>query len=265
MPVLNDVREMVGEQVRYRELLWQMIRRDLLLRYKQTVMGFGWAVFMPLLNTAVFSLIFTRVAPIETPVPYPVFVYCGLLAWNFFASSLRFSMTSLTANANLVTKIYFPREIFPFAAMTVCLIDTLVGATVLSALMWFYQVDVGPALLFLPVVMAVHVAFTAALALALSMANLFLRDVKYITDVVLTVWMFLTSVFYPAELLGGRAGLVVTLNPMTALVDAYRSVILLGQVPDPARFSAAAVVSILALGIAWLVFHRAELRFAENI
>src|SRR5260370_12891511 len=95
-----DIRQLLSEQVEYRELLLQMTRRDLLLRYKQTVMGFGWAIFMPLLNTAIFSVIFTRVAPIHTDVPYPVFAYCGLLVWNSFASALRFSVSSLTSNMN---------------------------------------------------------------------------------------------------------------------------------------------------------------------
>ena len=135
----EDVTEMVSEQIQYRELLYQMTMRDLLLRYKQTVMGFGWAVFMPLVNTAVFSVIFTRVAPIDVGVPYPVFAYCGLLAWNFFASSLRFSVISLTSNVSLVTKIYFPREIFPFSAILVSLGDFAVGSVVLVGLMVYYR------------------------------------------------------------------------------------------------------------------------------
>src|SRR5689334_14899389 len=109
---LADLREALAEQVDYRELLYQMTARDLRLRYKQTLMGFGWAVFMPVINTALFSVIFTRVASVQTPVPYPVFAFCGLLAWNFLASSLKFSVTSLTSNANLISKVYFPREIF---------------------------------------------------------------------------------------------------------------------------------------------------------
>ena len=96
----SDVREMLEEQVQFRGLLYQMTKRDLLLRYKQTVMGFAWAIFMPLVNTAVFSVIFMRVAPIQTPVPYPVFAYCGLLTWNFFASSLKFSVNSLTSTTS---------------------------------------------------------------------------------------------------------------------------------------------------------------------
>src|SRR5262245_33318637 len=126
-----DWREIIREQIDYRELLARMTARDLLIRYKQTVMGFGWAVFMPLVNTTVFSVIFTRVASLQTPVPYPVFAFCGLWVWNFFSSALRFSVTSLTSNANLVSKVYFPREIFPFSAVIVCLVDFAVGSVVL--------------------------------------------------------------------------------------------------------------------------------------
>mgnify|MGYP000989468757 CR=1 FL=1 len=131
--VSADLREMLAERFDYRELLYQMTLRDLLLRYKQTVMGFGWAVFMPLVNTAVFSVIFMRVAPLPTPVPYPVFAFCGLWAWNFFASTLRFAVSSLTSNSNLVSKVYFPREIFPFSTVLVCLVDFLVSAVVLAS------------------------------------------------------------------------------------------------------------------------------------
>src|ERR1700752_3530412 len=142
--VAVDLREMVHEQVEFRELLYQMTVRDLLLRYKQTVMGFGWAIFMPLVNTAIFSVIFTRVASLDVGTPYPVYAFCGLVAWNFFASALRFSVVSLTSNSNLVTKLYFPREIFPFSAVLVSLVDFAVASLALAALMLYYKVAVGP-------------------------------------------------------------------------------------------------------------------------
>ena len=126
---------MAAEQVQYRELLYQMTKRDLLLRYKQTAMGFAWAVFMPLVNTAVFSVIFTRVAPIEVGMPYVLFAFCGLVTWNFFASSLKFAVTSLTSNTSLVTKVYFPREIFPVSAVLVGMVDFAVASLVLVGLM----------------------------------------------------------------------------------------------------------------------------------
>jgi ABC-type polysaccharide/polyol phosphate export permease len=265
MPQLTaDLHEMVAEQGQYRDLLYQMTMRDLRLRYKQTVMGFGWAIFMPLVNTAIFSVIFMRVAPIETGVPYVVFAYCGLLTWNFFASSLKFAVISLTSNANMVTKVYFPREVFPFSAVLVGIADLIVGSSVLVALMIWYSIPVSWTVVWLPVIFAVHLAFTLGMALLLAMANLFYRDVKYLFEVVITVWMFATSVVYPIALVGGKLGVLMRLNPMTPVIESYRSVILFGQPPD-ASFAAAALASVVILIGGWLTFHRAEFRFAENI
>jgi lipopolysaccharide transport system permease protein len=261
-----DFSEMLQEQVQYRELLLQMTLRDLRLRYKQTVMGFGWAVFMPLVNTAVFSVIFMRVAPVDMgEVPYPLFAFTGLLVWNFFASALRFALASLSSNAVLVTKVYFPREVFPLSTVAVCLVDFLVASVVLAALMIYYRTPVGPALLALPVVVLVHLAFTTGVALVISMANLFYRDVKYLFEVAITVWMFATSVVYPVELVGGRLGQVMRLNPMTPIVEGYRDVLLRASWPFSAEFLAVSVFSVFVLAFGWLRFHRAEFSFAENV
>ena len=262
--LLRDFREIVDEQVEFRELLFQMTARDLRLRYKQTAMGFGWALATPILNTIIFSLVFTRVAPVATRVPYPLFAYCGLLAWNFTASALRFAVTSLTANTNLVTKVYFPREIFPFSAVFVSLVDFAVAATVLAAMMAYYGIALTPAILFLPAVVLVQAAFTAALGLFLSMANLFYRDVKYLFEIVLTAWMFASAVVYPIDHVHGWFGALIRLNPMTSIVEAYRSIVLYGQAPDPS-FAWVAAASGLLLPMAWLFFHRSEFQFAEYI
>jgi ABC-type polysaccharide/polyol phosphate export permease len=265
MIAVAALKELVREQYDFRELLYQMTRRDLLLRYKQTVMGFGWAIFMPLLNTAVFSVIFTRVAPLDVGMPYPLFAYCGLLAWNFSASSMRFSVTSLTSNASLVTKVYFPREIFPISAVLVSLVDFAVGATVLIGLMIYYHVLPGAAVLALPWVLGVHVMFTLSICLLLAMANLFYRDVKYLFELVVTVWMFMSAVLYPVGQVGGWMGTVMAINPVTPILDGYRDVLLRGRLPDPYSFIATTAVSAVLLMAAWLIFHRAESDFAENV
>jgi lipopolysaccharide transport system permease protein len=259
-----DFTEMISEQLTYRELLYQMTLRDIRLRYKQTIMGFGWAMFMPLVNTAVFSVIFTRIAPLETPVPYPLFAYCGLWAWNFFSASLRFSLTSLTSNSNLVAKVYFPREIFPFSTIVVSFVDFAVGSIVLFALMAWYGVGLTAAAFWLPLVLAVNVLFTTAVALFIAMANLFYRDVKYLFELVITVWMFATAVVFPIDAIGGVTGAILAANPMTPIIDAYRNIFLLGQAP-PASLWTAAAISAAALLSAWLLFHRSEFRFAESI
>jgi lipopolysaccharide transport system permease protein len=263
--LVGDLREIVREQYDFRELLYQMTRRDLLLRYKQTIMGLGWAIFMPLINTAVFSVIFTRVAPLSVDMPYPLFAYCGLLAWNFSASSFRFAVTSLTLNASLVTKVYFPREIFPISAVLVSLVDFAVGASVLVVMMIYYQVVPTTAILALPWVLAVHVMFTLSISLLLAMANLFYRDVKYLFELMLTVWMFMSAVLYPVSQVGGWMGRVMAINPMTPILDGYRDVVLRGVVPDPSAFAITTLISALLLVVAWIIFHRAEFAFAENV
>jgi ABC-type polysaccharide/polyol phosphate export permease len=265
MNLASEFREIAVEQVEYRELLLQMTLRDLLLRYKQTVMGFGWALFMPLVNTVIFSVIFMRVAPVQTSVPYPLFAFSGLLAWNFFAASLRFATNSLTSNANLVSKVYFPREIFPISAVLVTLVDAVVGGVVLCAMMVYYDVAVTPALLLLPAVIGVLIAFTSAIAMALALANLFYRDVKYILEALITVWMFATSVVYPVELVGGRLALVLQFNPMVPIINAFRAVIIEGRLPEMGPFLGVALLSMAALAVTWITFHRAESKFAENI
>jgi ABC-type polysaccharide/polyol phosphate export permease len=205
------------------------------------------------------------VTKLDTGVPYALFAYTGLLAWNFSASSWRFSVNSLTSNAGLVTKVYFPREIFPFSAVLVSLVDFAVGAIPLVALMIYYGVRPTPALLFLPVVLAVHVMFTMAVGLLLAIANLFYRDVKYLFEVFITIWMFATSVVYPVERVGGKLAVLLQLNPMTPIIEGYRSTIVRGTMPDAAPFAIAAALSLVALVACWVGFHRAEFSFAENI
>jgi ABC-type polysaccharide/polyol phosphate export permease len=261
----RDVGEMVHEMVQYRELLLTLTRRDLLLRYKQTIMGFGWSVLMPVTYMVLFSLIFTRVVKLDTDVPYPIYAYAGLLPWNFFASSLRFAVGSLTGNRTLVTKVYFPREILPFSVILVALVDFAVGALVLVGLMIYYGIEVNATLAMLPVIVLVQIMFTAGVALLLAMGNLFFRDVKYLIEIVLTLWMFATSVVYPIERVGGQAAGLLALNPMTPILDAYRAVLLRGEMPSPGPLAYAATASVVLLAVSWLAFHRAEFRFAERI
>ena len=160
--------------------------------------------------------------------------------------------------------MYFPREIFPFSAVAVSLVDHAVAAIVLVGMMAYYGVAPSSALILLPTIVAVQVMLTAALALLLAMANLFYRDVKYLFEVVVTVWMFATPVVYPLDAIGGKLGLILRLNPMAPIVEAYRSVLLMRTAPGP-EFALAAALSVLALLVAWRAFHRLEFQFAERI
>jgi ABC-type polysaccharide/polyol phosphate export permease len=143
------------------------------------------------------------------------------------------------------------------------MVDLAVGAIVLIGMMIFYRVPVGPALLFLPVLLLIQTLFTAGIALIISMANLFLRDVKYIFDMVLSLWMFATSVVFPIALVGGKLGQVLMLNPMTPIIEAYRDVIIFGRLPPFGPLAIATALAVVTMAIGWLIFHRAEYRFAE--
>jgi ABC-2 type transport system permease protein/lipopolysaccharide transport system permease protein len=263
--MLGRVRELFAELIDYRELLVELTKSDIVVRYKQAVMGVAWAFFMPLAHTLVFTVIVRRVARVETGLPYPLFAYCGLLAWHFSASSWRFAATSLTSNISLITKVYLPREVFPFSAVLVALVDFAVGAVPLIGLMVYYRITPTATLAFLPVILLVHVMFTAAIALVLAMANLYYRDVKYLFEIAVTLWMFASSVVYPVEQIGGPLGAVLRANPMTPVIDAYRDVLLRGQLPEAVPFASAAAVAVIALGLAWNAFHAAEFSFAENV
>jgi ABC-type polysaccharide/polyol phosphate export permease len=260
----RDLREMITELRDYWDLLILMTQRTYLLQYRRAVMGVGWAIFMPVINTIVFSLIFTRVTRVETSVPYPLFAYCGLLPWNLFAVSLKNSVNTLVSNKSLLTKVYFPREVFPFSTIFVSVVDFWVGLSIVAGMMLYYGIPPSATVLFLPVLLLVQLMFTAGLAMLLAPANLYYRDVKYIVDVLVAVGMFATPVVYPTRHLGGTLGVLLQINPLAPIIDGYRAVLLRGELPHATAFTAAAVFSLCLFAVGWLVFHRAEYAFAEN-
>ncbi len=262
--VRSDAAEMWRELVASRDLLRAFVARDLLVRYRQALLGVGWTVLSPVLNVLLFSLIFTRVAPIDTGVPYPVFVYAGLWPWTFFAASIRGATVSLSGNSSLVTKVFFAREVLPFSTVLVALVDFAVAGVLLAALMLWYRVPIGVTALFLPLIVMVQVIFTTGLALLLAVANLYWRDTRHVIEAVLTAWMFATSVVYPIERVGGRIGSALALNPMTPIIDAYRDVLLYDRLPAAVPFGYATLVAIVLFVAGWYRFHRSEMQFAER-
>lgn len=253
------------ELVAHRELLWELSTREIKVRYKQTMLGTAWALFTPLVMMLIFTQIFSRVAKVDTgSIPYPIFVYCGLLPWQFFAGSLKGSVDCLTRNRLLVTKIYMPREVFPISQVLSSFVDFLIASVVLAGMMAWYGIAPSATIFFLPIIIGVQIALTVGLALLLSMANLFYRDVKYIFEVVLLMWMFATSVIYPIHLTGAGTWLLA-LNPMTPIIDAYRAVLLEGRLPEVGGFLYATAVAATLMVVSFRWFHESEHLFAENI
>jgi ABC-type polysaccharide/polyol phosphate export permease len=249
----------------FRGLFVELVRRDLLIRYKQTLIGVAWAVVVPFSAMLVFAMVFTRAVPVETEIPYPLFAYSGLLAWNLLATSLRTATTSLTLNHALVTKVAFPRGILPLSTIAVALVDFLVASVILGGMMVYYGVPPSGLAVLLPLVLLAELALVAGLSLLLALAHLFYRDVGYIVGLGLLLWMFATSVVYPVELVGGRLGALLRWNPMNPIIETFRAALFGGTLPGAPALLGTALGSLALLAGAIVWFHRLEPRFAEAI
>jgi lipopolysaccharide transport system permease protein len=251
---------------RYRELLYFLTWRDVKVRYKQTAIGAAWAILQPFLTMVVFSVIFGSLIQVPSDgVPYPIFSYAALLPWTFFAGALTRSGNSLVYDANLVSKVYFPRMILPFAAVLSLLVDFAIAFIVLLGMMLFYGIVPGIAVLTLPLFLLL--AFMAALAcgLWLSAVNVKYRDVAYVIPFLTQFWLFMTPVAYPSTIIPERWRLLYSLNPMAGVVEGFRWA-LFGQQNVQGEFIFLSTMVILTLFIGGLFyFRRMEHEFADVV
>jgi lipopolysaccharide transport system permease protein len=262
----------LGELWAYRELFYFLVWRDIKVRYKQTVLGAAWAILQPLATAAVFTIFFNRIAGISSDgVPYPLFAYCGLLVWTFFAQGITASSTSLVGSANLITKVYFPRLVVPISSVLAGVVDLAVAFPLLLVMMAFYGTWPGPAVLLLPFV--VLLAFIASLGVGLWLSALCVnyRDVRHVVPFLVQLWLFVTPVIYPASKVGpafARVGLpswLLGLNPMAGVVEGFRAA-LLGTGGQIAALVAASTVSALALFASGTFYFRSvERSFADVV
>ena len=249
----------------YRDLLYFLTWREISIRYKQTVLGFMWAIIQPLLTMIVFTVFLGRLAKVPSDgVPYPVFSYLGLLPWTYFANAVTRSGTSLVSNANLLSKVYFPRLLIPLSGTLSALVDFAVAFLILIVLMLVYSVPITASLLLvIPLTILTSVAATGV-GMWLSALNVQYRDVQHAVPFLIQLWMFATPVVYPASVVPEKWRLLFALNPMAGVIEAYRAAAL-GRPVDwrTLAVSFAVVVVITAIG-AWQ-FRRMERRFADIV
>jgi lipopolysaccharide transport system permease protein len=249
----------------YRELLYILVWRDLKVRYRQTVFGVLWVMGQPLLTMLIFTLVFNRIARIDSgSVPYPVFVLTGLLPWGFFAAGVMAAANSLIGNANLITKVYFPRLLIPAASVTAGLIDFLVAGVVLAGMLAWHRIAPVPQLMFLPVMIVLATGLTLGLGLWLAALNVKYRDVRIMIPFVLQLWMFATPVVYPLHLLPQPWAAYAVINPMVGVVEGFRWCLLGGTLPLPALV-ASLLCAVLLLASGMLFFRRMERTFVDVI
>lgn len=250
----------------HRELLFNWVLREIKVRYKQSLLGAAWAILQPLSMTVIFTVVFTLFVRIDTEgIPYPIFSYCALLPWTFFANALSFATPSLVNNMNLVTKIYFPREIFPLASIIAGLFDFLVASVIFLAMMIYYGVSPGPMFLLLPLVFFVQLSLTGGIALFASAINVFYRDIRFVILLGLQLWMYASPVIYPVSAVPEKLLPFYMLNPMAPIIDSYRRIILQGRMPDWHYLGLAALFSIFLLLAGYSYFKRVEMEFADVI
>jgi len=269
------------ELVKYRELIRNLVVRDLKARYKSSVLGFLWSLVNPLLMMAVFSVVFTYMMPSQAVPHFPLFVLCGILPWNFFTASLMGSTNSIVANGHLIKKVYFAREVLPISTVLANLVNFMLALIVLVPMLYIAGIGLTQWALLLPLVILVQVIFTLGLALILSTLNVFYRDTAMIMDVLLLAWFFLTPVMYPIDILPAQATvlgwqlpvqrLTYILNPMASLIASYRSILygsIQGGPPGPPAFDfflRTTLTALVILALGYWVFSRHRATFAEEV
>ena len=246
-----------------RELLYYLALRDVSVRYKQTALGIAWAFLQPVLPAIVFTVFFGNLAKMPSEgIPYTLFSFAGLLPWTFFSSGVSQAATSLVNSTNLFTKVYFPRVFIPLASIVTAGFDALVSSSVLVALMFYFRVTPSANMLFLPLVIAIAVAFTVGSSAFLSAFAIRYRDVRYIIPFMIQMLLFLCPVAYPASIVPEKWRMLLAINPMVAAVEGFRWSIL-GTPLDLRAMLIGAIVAAVVLVLGVKYFQKVESTFAD--
>jgi lipopolysaccharide transport system permease protein len=251
----------------YRELFLFLAWRDILVRYKQAVIGVAWSVLRPLLTMVIFTIVFGKLAKLPSDgVPYPILVVAAMLPWHFFASAVSEGSNSLIQNASIISKVYFPRVIVPLSAVVVSLVDFLISVALLLALMVWYQFTPDWRILFLPGLLVFAVVVSIGPILWLAALNVQYRDFRYVVPFLIQLGLFISPVGFSSSIIPEQWRLIYSLNPMVGVIDAFRWSVLGGQTPlyvPGMVLSIATAVLLLVTGIAY--FRRTERSFADVI
>jgi len=259
----------IKDVYKWRELLWQMVSREVKARYKQSILGYFWVILNPLAQMLVMSFAFSIIMRIPTNsagnIPYSIFLFVALLPWTLFSNSLSSAASSLVVSSSLITKIYFPRTILVISTIIAKIIDFLFANIILIIYLIIYQIPININILWIFPIFFIQQIFTLGLSLFFSAANLLYRDIQYLLSMILLLWMYITPIIYSADMIPVKYKFIFQLNPMAVIVNAYRQVILAGSPPKYSSLIIATVVSFVFLLIGLSYFKSREKIFADNI
>ncbi len=254
------------ELFRYKDLLWLWTLRQVRARYKQSLLGVLWAILQPLALTVIFTIVFSYFVGIDTgDVPYPIFLYSVMVPWTFFAASLSSGVPSLVNNMNLVTKIFFPREILPLANIGAAFVDFLLAALVLVGLMLYYNTLPGLSVLWVLPLLGLQILLSVGVVLLGSTIIVFFRDMRFILPLLTMVWMYACPIIYPVSQVPEEWQTLYFLNPMAGIIDGYRRVLVTGTPPRLDALLLSTVVTFILFVVGYFVFKRYEHVFADVI
>lgn len=251
---------------RYRDLLYTLTLHRIKVRYKQSVLGVAWAILQPLLLMLIYTLIFSVVAKVQTGgTPYAIFAFAGLLPWIYFSTSLTNATNSLVSHAELVTKVYFPREILPVTYVFAALFDFLVASSVLIAMMFYHRVALTFNLFYVIPVILILSLFATTMTLFLSATQVRFRDIGVAMPLLAQMWMFASPVVYPLSAVPPRMRPFYILNPMVGVIENFRRVVLEGVAPDWQTLLISTLISLILFPVAYVYFKRVEATVADII
>ena len=259
MKILKEIYE-------YRQMIASLVKKDLRGRYKGSVLGFLWTFVNPLLQLLVYSVVFSSVMRVTNVDKYYLYLFVALIPWIFFSSSLTGGAVTILANKNMITKIYFPREVMPIAYVTSCFVNMLYSFIVVFLVVVISGIGINPvSLLFLPLVMVIEYVFALGIALIVSAVNVYFRDLQHILGIISMAWMYFTPIIYGIGDIPEEWRSIFRLNPMCHIITAYRDILYYRTIPEIPALLLTGGVSVLVLVIGFGVFSKLKKRFAETV
>lgn len=265
--MLNNIKKVISyikEIIDSKELLYNLTSKELKLKYRNSVLGFLWSFFNPILQLVVYTIAFKYIMKNNIP-HFTVFLLCGLLPWQFFQISVQGSTTSIISNSNLIKKVYFPREILPLSQIFSNFINFAITLIILFAAIVVSGIHIGLPILMLPVVLLLLVMFTTGLSLILSCLNVLYRDIQHFVEVIFMLWFYLTPIVYSMDGRSRFQQMLLSLNPMTLITECMKSVLYTNTMPYYKYMLIIAALDIVLIFIGSLLFRKIEVVFAEEI